>query len=57
MKYRYISTNVYGNLHDAVDWINNNHPEWDVIAFHVVVPGARQTIVVHREIATDASPS
>ncbi len=45
MKWAYHSENLAGNLHDATDWINKSHPEWDVITLH---PIGNYTIVVYR---------
>ena len=51
-RWRYRSTNLLGNPHDAVYQINSDHPEWDVICMSFDgengTPGS-VTLVVYRE--------
>lgn len=36
MKWFYGVETIAGNFHNAADWLNKNHPEWDVITADVV---------------------
>jgi hypothetical protein len=47
MKWKYFSTSLSGNFHSTVDYINEHHPEWDVVAMDMV---GFYTIVVYREV-------
>jgi hypothetical protein len=55
-RWRYASTNLFGNAHDAVRQINEKHPEWDVICMSFDgengTPGS-VTLVVYREEIRD----
>ncbi len=50
-KWRYHSENFNGNFHDAVDFINENHPDWDVVSLHHVT--STVTIIVWREVVSN----
>lgn len=44
-RWKYFSENVAGNLHDATRFLNDYHPDWDVVVMHYV---GSITIIVHR---------
>jgi len=46
MKWTYFSATIPGNWHHAVSWLNEFHPDWDVIAMDYVACDA--TIIVYR---------
>ena len=46
-RWKYHSEYVGGNVCEAVAWINQHHPEWDVIAMKEC--GLLLTVVVWRE--------
>ena len=46
MKWTYHAETLPGNFHSAVAYINEHHPEWDVITMDF--NGGNYTIVVYR---------
>lgn len=36
MKWKYGTMTISGNLHTASSWLNENHPEWDILQIDVV---------------------
>ena len=46
MNWHYSSENLTGNVHVATGWINEHHPEWDIVAMEF--NGGGYTTVVHR---------
>ena len=48
MKWRYLSENIAGNLHQAAHWITEHHPEWDIVTLDF--SGGNYTVVVYREV-------
>jgi hypothetical protein len=51
-RWRYKSENLAGNLHVAATYINEKHPEWDVVALEY--NGGHHTVVVFRELIEEA---
>lgn len=49
MKWKYIYERVKHELEFAVLWVNENHPEWDVVQF---VPQGAETVVIRREVVS-----
>lgn len=47
VKWKYHSQNCGGNVHDAVEYVNKCHPEWEVISFVAIQGGT--SIIVWRE--------
>jgi hypothetical protein len=45
MKWIYGVETVAGNFHSAARWLNQNHPEWDVITVDVV---GNYTLIFYR---------
>ena len=45
MKWLYGVQVLSGNFHGAVEWINTNHPDWDVVTMEIV---GLYTLVVYR---------
>lgn len=44
-RWRYATETVSGNMHAAVAYLNERHPEWDIITMDVV---GNYTIIVYR---------
>ncbi len=45
MIWDYKSATVPGNLHDAAHYINEHHPEWDVVT---IWSSGRNSVIVYR---------
>ena len=45
-RWKYYSQNLNGNLHDSVRYLNESHPEWDIVAMSFT--GGHHTVVVYR---------
>lgn len=50
MKWKYHSENFNGNLHAAAKYISDNHPEWDVVAMHMISSGMSCVVVWREEL-------
>ena len=53
-KWEYHSESIPGSLHSATHFINDYHPEWDVVAMETV---GYNTIVVWRKLRPKGKPS
>jgi len=51
-RWKYHSKNAGGNVHTAVEWINAEHPDWDVVNI-VSVAGGHAIIVWREEISQE----
>lgn len=54
MTWIYKSETLTGNVHEATEWINDHHPEWDVIS--VTFNGGIYSTVVYRLPEPKAPP-
>lgn len=35
-RWKYYTQGFGGNMHETVDWINEHHPEWDVVTINII---------------------